>query len=124
VGAFKRVMGIDVVDFGIQTVVTFCVAVLADTAAHTQSEGLVAIVFAASLIILGVRRQRALSRRAQFPQGTGEVAAARLDEVEERLADLEQGQARMQELEERLDFAERLLSRQNDVRAIASREEP
>jgi hypothetical protein len=62
-----------------------------------------------------VRRHFALRKRAQFPESTGEVAALRVEELESRVAELEQGQMRMQELEERLDFAERLLARRADA---------
>jgi hypothetical protein len=115
VGAFKRVMGIDVVDFAIHVVTTGFVTGLASAASLHDSEGFVLMIFAASTVLLGVRRHLALRRRSQFPETTGEVAALRLEELESRVAELEQGQARMQELEERLDFAERLLARRADA---------
>lgn len=63
-----------------------------------------------SLVALSIRRRFGL-RRSEAPGiTTGEMAAERLAELEERLAELEAGQARMAELEERLDFAERLLA--------------
>jgi hypothetical protein len=114
VGAFKRVMGIDAVDFAIHLVTTGFVAGLAD-AATRDGEGFVLLILAASTVLLGVRRQLALRKRAQLPETTGEVAGLRVEELESRVAELEQGQARMQELEERLDFAERLLARRADA---------
>lgn len=57
---------------------------------------------------------RALARRIE----RGPAAAGRageLDELRERVAELETRQAAMTELEERLDFAERLLSRQSEA---------
>jgi hypothetical protein len=41
---------------------------------------------------------------------TGEMDAARVNELEQRLGELETAQARIAELEERLDFAERMLA--------------
>jgi uncharacterized coiled-coil protein SlyX len=46
------------------------------------------------------------------------MAAERLAELEERIAEVEAGQARMAELEERLDFAERLLARPPEQRML------
>jgi hypothetical protein len=114
-GAFQRVMGIDVVDFAIHVVTTGFVAGLADAASRHDGEGFVLMIFAASTVLLGVRRHLALRKRAQFPETTGEVAALRAEELESRVSELEQGQMRMQELEERLDFAERLLARRTDA---------
>ena len=62
-----------------------------------------------SLLALSWRRHRGLATMP--PESTGEVAAQRIYELEERVAELETVQYRMQELEERLDFAERLLAR-------------
>jgi hypothetical protein len=115
VGAFKRVMGIDVVDFAIHVVTTGFVAGLADAASSHDGEGFVLLIMAASTVLLGVRRHLALRKRAPFPETTGEVAALRVEELESRVAELELGQTRMQELEERLDFAERLLARRTDA---------
>lgn len=43
----------------------------------------------------------------------------RLEALEAKLTELEQGQHRIAELEERLDFAERLLARQNEAERLA-----
>ena len=74
------------------------------------------------------QRHELLGRRLQtpakqFPETTGEVAALRVEELEMRMAELEQGQLRMQELEDRLDFAERMLMQQREVRQLSPREE-
>lgn len=114
-GAFKRVMGIDVIDVAIHVVTTGFMAGLADAASGHDGEGFVMLILAASTVLLGLRRHLALRRRAKFPETTGEVAALRVEELESRVAELEQGQMRMQELEERLDFAERLLARRADA---------
>ena len=73
----------------------------------------------ASLVTLAIRRRLAL-RRDHSPTGitTGEMAAERLAELEGRMADLEAAQARIVELEERLDFAERLLARPREAKAL------
>jgi hypothetical protein len=122
--AFKRVMGIDFVDFAIQVVTTGFLAGVAGSAAGSgDNEGVVLFVFMASTILLGVRRHLALRKQAAYPESTGEVAAMRVEELESRVAELEHGQQRMQELEERLDFAERLLTRQPDAARLAPRPE-
>jgi hypothetical protein len=118
-GAFKRVMGLDVIDFGIHVVATGFLAGIADVAAQGQPEGFVMLILAASTILFGVRRHRALRRQALLPETTGEVAALRVDELESRVAELEAGQQHMLELEERLDFAERLLARQPDAARLS-----
>jgi hypothetical protein len=122
-GAVKRVMGIDAVDIVIQVIVTGCLAALADAVARTESEGIIALIFAVSTVILGVRRQRALAQRSAYPETTGEVAALQVQDLEARVAELEHGQERMQELEERLDFAERMLAQRSEVRQLSTREE-
>ena len=67
----------------------------------------------ASLLALSWRRRRGLANLP--PGGTGEVAAQRLYELEERVAELETMHFRMQELEERVDFAERLMTQSQQV---------
>jgi hypothetical protein len=49
---------------------------------------------------------------------SGEMAALRFEEMEQRLAELEASQARVAELEERLEFAERLLAEPAEGRAL------
>lgn len=63
-----------------------------------------------SLLTLSIRRRFGLRRSPAGGLTTGEMAAERLAELEQRMAELEAGQARMAELEDRLDFAERLLA--------------
>ena len=64
-----------------------------------------------SLVVLAVRRRYALRRVERPGLSTGEMAAERLEELEQRMADLEGAHARVAELEERLEFAERMLLR-------------
>ena len=63
-----------------------------------------------SLLVLGVRRSIALRTMERRGLGTGEMAAERIGELEQRMAELEAAQARVAELEERVDFAERMLT--------------
>lgn len=111
---FKQTFGIDFVDFAIQFVLTGLAMGFADTAVRPggNSEPLLFGVAGSSILLFAVRRHLALKRAATEPAGltTGQMAATRIEELEERLAHLEAGEARMAELEERLDFAERLLA--------------
>lgn len=118
---FRKLMGIDGIDFLIHVFVTICLAAVAGNAADSHSDVLVSGVLALSAVALAIRRKRGLRQLAAEDFGSGEVAALRAAELEARVADLEGVQARVAELEERLDFAERLLTtgradRQSEVR--------
>jgi len=104
---------LDGVDIVIQAGVTGFLMIVAGSVSMQNPEGLVALVGAGSMVILGVRRHRALKRGPQATVGevTGEVMAERFAELEARVGEMEQGELRLHELEERLDFAERLLAR-------------
>ncbi len=70
---------------------------------------------------------QALARRIGGGKGpvgvtTGEMAAERVAEIEQRLADLEAAQGRIVELEERLEFAERLLARSEELPKLSRSE--
>ena len=109
----ERVVGLDGVDLLIHAGVTFAImAVGSSIWSHGDAEVMLATVSGASLLVLGVRRRLALRRRPQ--DGVAEVEAARLAELEGRVAELEEGELRLHELEERLDFAERLLATQRE----------
>ena len=101
-GWFRRHMGIDAVDFAIQFGITGFVMVLFDEASH--NDAFVGAVGAASLLVLAIRRQRALRN---LPL---ELPEERAEELETRLAEVDDLQRRVGELEERVDFAERLLA--------------
>lgn len=58
---------------------------------------------------------RALARRLEGSSGAAPELLARVDELEARVAELEQDRARTAELEERVDFAERLIARQEQA---------
>lgn len=108
----RKWLGIGAVDFIIQFVLTVMLAVMVDQASHGAADAAVTAVFAVSLVVLAVRRHLAL--RNAPPEATGELAALRVEDLEQRLAELEHGQMRMQEIEERLDFAERVLTQRAD----------
>jgi hypothetical protein len=78
---------------------------------------LVAMLMAGITITLVLRGPlgRALARRIEGKYANADDSAHVL-ELEQRIQELEHGQARMGELEERLDFAERLLSAAPDPR--------
>jgi hypothetical protein len=71
---------------------------------------MIPILTGLSLLVLAVRRSIALGSKERRGLTTGEMAAERIAELEQRLEELESAQARVAELEERLDFAERLLA--------------
>lgn len=113
---FRRYVGIDFVDFLIQSGATIAAAIMLSSMTQPQEEIGVSVAFLASLGVLAWRRKRATLEPRE--PSTGEVAAQRIMELEDRVAELEQGQARVLELEERLDFAERLLVRQREAERI------
>jgi len=102
-GWFRRLMGIDAVDFAIQFGITGFVMILFDEAAH--NDAFVGAIGAISLVVLGYRRQRALRSLSH------DLPEDRMAELEARLAEVDELQHRVAELEERVDFAERLLAR-------------
>jgi hypothetical protein len=110
---FRRHLGIDGIDFLIHAGITAMLMVIADSASTGPgSDGAIAGVVAVSLGLLAWRRSRALKR---IGTDTGEVQFDRMNELENRVAELEIQQGRVLELEERLDFTERLLTQQRDA---------
>ena len=61
---------------------------------------------------------KAIARRIEGKAGADPVQTDRIEELEHRLAALEQERARVGELEERLDFAERLLAQRRDAERL------
>ena len=117
--SIKSVFGLDGVELGIHVLVT--AIVLGFTATFNrpdEARSFAALTLVGSLVLLSIRRSLALRRVETKGLTTGEMAAERLAEMEERIAELEAGQARMAELEERLDFAERLLARPPEQRTL------
>ena len=105
----RKLFGIDLFEVVIQFVVTCATAGAASSLPSRVADIGVPLVFVASLLILAWRRRQALSADPDADEST-----VRMEDLEYRVADLEQAQQRVLELEERLDFAERLLARQRD----------
>lgn len=114
----RRAVGLDGVDLMIHAGVTFSVMAIGSSLwSHGDAEIMLATVSLVSLLVLGLRRRRAM--RDLPPETTGEIAAERIAELETRVLELEQGELRMHELEERLDFAERLLAQAREPERLA-----
>lgn len=114
---FKRNIGLDWFDFLLQAAITGALMGLASEESH-RGDGPIIGVFIVSLVVLGVRRHFALRRQSSSLENglsTGQMAAARLEEVEQRLGELDSAHARISELEERLDFTERLLAQVHEA---------
>lgn len=104
----RKLFGIDLFEVVIQAVVTIVVAGMAGEMIPGRGSEVTAMsVLVASLVLLAWRRKRALSAEPE-----PESASERMEDLEYRVAELENAQQRILELEERLDFAERLLARQ------------
>jgi hypothetical protein len=113
-GVVKRFLGIDLFDLLLHAGITACAMGFMATS-HAPVE-MFPITMGTSLVILGLRRRFALKKRAEIGVTSGEMTAVRLEEIEQRLADLEAREARVAELEERLDFAERVLAKPEEPR--------
>lgn len=110
----RRWLGIDGVDFVIQAVVTMFAAFLVSGTGPGQDER-IAMVFGASVVVLGIRRHFALKRaNLAQPPTSGEYVV----ELEQRVAELEAAQQRLYELEERVDFTERVLAQKDEARVL------
>jgi len=109
-GWFRRNIGLEWFDVFLHAAVTMMAMIFVGT---QGDEEVIPAVVAASLVVLGFRRHFALKRAPADPEGlsSGQMAALRFEELEQRMAELELAQSRVAELEERLDFAERLLAR-------------
>lgn len=120
---FTRHLGIDAVDLAIQAALTAVGIGIVTEIFHGPVADVLALkVFGISLLILAWRRYRA--RKRMVKDGTlgltsGEMAAERFQDLEQRIAELEGAQTRVAELEERLDFAERLLAQPQEKQPIA-----
>ncbi|NOT10115.1 MAG: hypothetical protein HOP28_18130, partial [Gemmatimonadales bacterium] len=107
---FRRHLGFDGFDLTIHVGVT--VMLMSVVGISNGPEELFPVMATVSLVVLAVRRKIALKSGSTGHAGltTGEMAAERVADLEERVAELESAQSRLFELEERLDFAERLLA--------------
>ena len=104
----RRNLGLDGFDLIIQFGVTVALMAMVDMS-HGPEE-FMAMIAATSLVVVGIRRAIVLRRDGRRGLSTGEMAAERIAELEQRVAELEAAQVHVAELEERLDFAERLLA--------------
>jgi hypothetical protein len=106
---FRRNLGLDAFDLLVH--VSLTIMVMFFVAMSGGPEELFPVITGVSLLVLAVRRRIALkSGGATAGLTTGEMAAERIAELEERVAELESAQLEVAELAERLDFAERLLA--------------
>ena len=124
---FRRHFGLDPVDVIIQATLTGLVMGFFGTVAHgPAADAMPLLVAGASVVVFGIRRAAALRGAAAEPAGltTGQMAAARLEELEERVDRLEAAESRVLELEERLDFTERLLAQATGERSIPAAGSP
>lgn len=74
---------------------------------------LIAVAFIAGVTFVLYPIARALARRLEGKAGNAEMEA-QLDDLRERVQELEGVQLRVAELEERLDFTERMLTQRRD----------
>jgi hypothetical protein len=106
---FRRNLGLDAFDLLVH--VSLTIMVMFFVAMSGGPEEMFPVITGVSLLVLAVRRRIALkSGGATAGLTTGEMAAERIAELEDRVAELEAAQQEVAELAERLDFAERLLA--------------
>lgn len=107
-----RLFGLDLFDVVVHVVVTIGVAAMVDSiTAGPTTDVMVGGTLVASVLVLSWRRKRALREREREP----EVPLGRLEELEDRVMELEAVHQRLLDVEERLDFTERLLARSRDA---------
>lgn len=105
---FRKHLGLDGFDLVVHIGVT-CMLMIWVSMSRGPEE-MFPVITGASLIVLGIRRAVALRKSGHAGLTTGEMEAERIAELEQRVAELEAGQAHVADLAERLDFAERLLA--------------
>ena len=79
-----------------------------------QVLAIIAIAAVAGIALVLYPIAKALARRLEG-RGVSQDLLQQVDELRERVRDLESSQHRVAELEERLDFTERLLAQRRDV---------
>ncbi len=106
----RKILGLDAFEVMVQAVVTAGVAVVAgELLFGAVGDATVTSIITVSILILTWRRGRALKEQWQDPD-----SGRRVDDLEERIAELESTQQRVLELEERLDFADRMLAKTHE----------
>lgn len=106
----SRRLGLDGWAVGVHAFVTICLAVAFGEAAGAADDIVVPLVLGGSALAFEWRRRRALKDAGPVGLTTGEAAAHRLAELEDRVAEIDLLHSRVMELEERVDFSERLLA--------------
>lgn len=106
----NRRLGLDAWAVGIHAFVTICLAVALGESAGPDDDIVIPLVFGTSALLFEWRRRRALKELGPAGLTTDEVAAQRMGELEDRVAEIDLLHARITELEERVDFSERLLA--------------
>lgn len=117
----KTRIGLDAWAIGVHAFVTITLAVALGEASGPDDDIVIPLVFGGSAMLFEWRRRRALAKGPPEGLTTGEVHLERMEELEQRVADVEILHARVAELEERLDFSERLLVQQQQPRELAER---
>jgi tetrahydromethanopterin S-methyltransferase subunit G len=104
---WKRNFGLDPIDLAVHATVTGLAAGVMGEA--SGNDALILLTLAIGTALYAWRRQRAL--RALPGEPLGDYERARMEDLEARVAELEEAQVRLMELEERMDFTERVLAR-------------
>lgn len=104
----RKNLGLDGFDLVIHVGVTCMLISL--VAISNGPEEMFSVITGISMLVLAIRRRFALKSGVRTGLTTGEMAAERIAELEDRMAELELAQTQVAELAERLDFAERLLA--------------
>lgn len=113
----SRRIGLDAWAVGLHIFVTITLAIAFGEASGPGDEDIVIpLTFAGSAILFEWRRRRALAAAPHEGLTTGEVQLERMEELEQRVAEVELLHTRVAELEERLDFSERLLVQHQEQR--------
>lgn len=113
----REIFGIDGKDITIHVGVSVVVAVIVGGAGgefNYDGDFLATMLLSASAALLVARIFVGRARQRALPPAGGQAG---LEELDDRLHQLEQERARLHELEERVDFAERMLVSEREKRA-------